>query len=183
MWYLKLKKKTCISRHIRHQQWYSCPIALPARRNRSTEVFWLLSQPLPHLVWHHQQLSNVLEKIYRPVVNRFTRQTLPTVNRKYFFVNILCIPSFCPQKRTTKLCSSVIHSSRTIAILTTKTLPLNMHMRVCYLACFEAGLCYYLVIHIENLLRPLQLFCFHLWPIHWLSFVVTVMQCESFHII
>jgi hypothetical protein len=32
------------------------------------------------------------------VVNRFTRQTLPTVNRKNFFMNILCIESFCPQK-------------------------------------------------------------------------------------
>jgi hypothetical protein len=44
-----------------------------------------------------------------------------------------------------------------------------MNMRVCYLDCHEAGLCCYLVIHIENLLRPLQLFYFHLWPIYWLS--------------
>jgi hypothetical protein len=38
-----------------------------------------------------------------------------------------------------------------------------MRMRVCYLDCHEAGLCCYLVIHIENLLRQLQLFCFYLW--------------------
>jgi hypothetical protein len=44
---------------------------------------------------------------------------------------------------------------------------LNMRMRVCYVDCHEAGLCCYLVIHIENLLHPLQLFCFHLWPIYW----------------
>jgi hypothetical protein len=44
-----------------------------------------------------------------------------------------------------------------------------MRMRVCYLDCHEAGLCCYLVIHIENLLRPLQLFYFHLCPICWLS--------------
>jgi hypothetical protein len=31
-------------------------------------------------------------------------------------------------------------------------------MRLRYLGCHEAGLCCYLVIHIENLLRPLQLF-------------------------
>jgi hypothetical protein len=31
-------------------------------------------------------------------VNRFTRQTLPTVNMQHFFMNILCIESFCPQK-------------------------------------------------------------------------------------
>jgi hypothetical protein len=46
-----------------------------------------------------------------------------------------------------------------------------MRMRICYLDCHEAGLCCYLVIHTENLLRPLQLFYFHLWPIYWLSIV------------
>jgi hypothetical protein len=49
--------------------------------------------------------------------------------------------------------------------------PLNMHMRVCYLDCHEAGLYCYLVIYKENVLRPLQLFYFHLWPIYWLSLV------------
>jgi hypothetical protein len=44
-----------------------------------------------------------------------------------------------------------------------------MRMRVCCLDCYEAGLCCYLVIHIVNLLRPLQLFYFHLWSIYWLS--------------
>jgi hypothetical protein len=38
-----------------------------------------------------------LRNVFHPVVNRFTRQTLPTVNRKHFFMNILCIESFCPQ--------------------------------------------------------------------------------------
>jgi hypothetical protein len=32
-------------------------------------------------------------------VNRFTRQTLPTVNRTRFFMNILCTESFRPQKK------------------------------------------------------------------------------------
>jgi hypothetical protein len=41
-----------------------------------------------------------------------------------------------------------------------------------YLDCYESGLCCYLMIHIENPLRPLQLFYFHLWPIYWLSLVV-----------
>jgi hypothetical protein len=44
---------------------------------------------------------------------------------------------------------------------------------VCYLDCHEAGLCCcYLVIHIENLLRPFGLFYFHLWPIYWLSLLL-----------
>jgi hypothetical protein len=49
--------------------------------------------------------------------------------------------------------------------------PLNMRMRICYLDCHEAGLYCYLVIHIENLLCPLQLFYLHLWPIYWLSLI------------
>jgi hypothetical protein len=46
-----------------------------------------------------------------------------------------------------------------------------MRMHVCYLDCNEAGLCCYLALHVENLLHPLQLFYFHLWPIYWLSVV------------
>jgi hypothetical protein len=46
-----------------------------------------------------------------------------------------------------------------------------MGMRICYLDCHEAGLCCYLVIHIENLLRPWQLCYFHFWSIYWLSLV------------
>jgi hypothetical protein len=43
-------------------------------------------------------------------VNRFSRQTLPIVNRKHFFRNILCIESFSRKnKRTKERCSSVIH--------------------------------------------------------------------------
>jgi hypothetical protein len=49
--------------------------------------------------------------------------------------------------------------------------PLNMSMRVWYLHCHEGGLYCCLVIHIEDLLRPLQLFYFHLWHIYWLSLV------------
>jgi hypothetical protein len=49
---------------------------------------------------------------------------------------------------------------------------LNMRMCVCYLDCHEAGLCCYLMIYIGNLLCPLQLFYFHLWPIYWLSLVL-----------
>jgi hypothetical protein len=37
-----------------------------------------------------------------------------------------------------------------------------MRLRVCYLNCHEAGLCCYVVIHIEHLLRPLQLLYFHM---------------------
>jgi hypothetical protein len=92
-------------------------------------------------------------------VNRFTRQTLPTVNKKYFFMNIL-----------------LKHGHQ----FDYWNQPLNMRMRVCYLDYHEVGLCCYLVLYTEKLLRSLQLFYFHLWPIYWLFRVVPcfkVCQC------
>jgi hypothetical protein len=60
-------------------------------------------------------------KVCHSVVNRFTRQTLPTVKRKYFFLNMLCIESFGPQQTHKQRCSSIVHSSSTVAILVTET--------------------------------------------------------------
>jgi hypothetical protein len=57
-----------------------------------------------------------------PDVKRFTQQTLPTVSMKYLFINILGIWSFFPQKRrTTEHCSSAVHCSSTVAVLTVET--------------------------------------------------------------
>jgi hypothetical protein len=61
------------------------------------EVFWLLSQPLPRLrviIWDNW---TSLREFLNPFVNRFTRQTLPTVNRKHFFMNTFALSLF-PQK-------------------------------------------------------------------------------------
>jgi hypothetical protein len=46
-----------------------------------------------------------------PVVTCFEQQTLPTVNRKNLFMNILCTESFFPQECTTEHCTSVVHPS------------------------------------------------------------------------
>jgi hypothetical protein len=130
----------------------------------NTEAFWLLSQPLPP---HPFQPATLLD----PIVNRFTRQTLSTLNRKYFFMNVLFIESFCSQKMhsiTVLFGSILLNYGRHFDYLNQ---PLNMRMSVCYLDSYEAGLCCYLVIHTENLLRPLQLFYFHLCPVYWASFV------------
>jgi hypothetical protein len=67
---------------------------------RSIEVFRLLFQLLPHLRFSLFVISETVAAFLDQVVNRFTRQTLLTVNMKYFFMNILCLESFCPQKRT-----------------------------------------------------------------------------------
>jgi hypothetical protein len=55
-----------------------------------------------------------------PVVNRFTRQTLPTLNRKHFCMNFVCIESLRPQKthnRTLLVASTLKHRRH----LTTKS--------------------------------------------------------------
>jgi hypothetical protein len=123
---MEVKRKTCdirtwektfISRHILYQHWYTCPIALSVRRNPQHRSLLTVVSATPALPFQLLHQRNV----YYPVVNRFTRQTLPTVNRKHFFMNILCIVCFCPQKRTKERCSSVAYASSTVANLTTKT--------------------------------------------------------------
>jgi hypothetical protein len=79
-------------------------------------------------------------------VNRFTRQTLPTVNSIYFLVNIFYIESFCPQKTPVEIWSSEVHSSSTVAILTTET---SLWTCACVSAA-KAVLCCYLVTHIHR---------------------------------
>jgi hypothetical protein len=115
-------------------------------------------------------------------VNRFMQQTLPTVNRKDLFMNILCIESFCSHKRhnrTVLFNSTLLNHSRHFDYWNH---PLNTHMHVFYLDCHEAGLHCYLVIHTENLLRPLQLFYFHLWPIYWLSLKLELLCFSSWYL-
>jgi hypothetical protein len=108
-----------------------------------------------------------------PVVNRFTRQTLPIVNRKHFFMNIFFLHWVLLPTKSHNI--KLLFGSTSLKLgryFDYWNQPMNMRMAVCYLDCHEAGLCCYLVIHIENQLHPLQLFCFHLWPIYWLSLIV-----------
>jgi hypothetical protein len=53
---------------------------------------------------------------------------------------------------------------------------LNMSMRFCYLDYHDSGLCCYILIHIENLLRPLQLLYFNLWPNYWFSLILITVR-------
>jgi hypothetical protein len=83
-------------------------------------------------------------------------------------MNILCIGSICSQKRTlnrTLLFGSLLLEHGRHFDYWNQPLDLR------YLDCHKAGLCCYLVIHIENILRPLQMFSFHSPPIYWLSLV------------
>jgi hypothetical protein len=46
-------------------------------KTRSVEVFWLLSQPLPHLHFNLFVISETFATIFDPVVNCFTLQHFP----------------------------------------------------------------------------------------------------------
>jgi hypothetical protein len=122
--------------------------------------------------------SNVLREFLNPVVNSFTWKTLPSVNRKYFFMNILWIESSYSQKRDRLLLfgSILLKHGRHFDYWNQ---PLNMRMRVCYQDGHEAGLCCYLVIHTENLLHQLQLFYLHLWLIYWLCLVLLSLSTKK----
>jgi hypothetical protein len=74
---------------------YTCTVALPVRRNPQHRRL-LIVVPAPSALPFQplRQQRNVCH----PVVTCFTLRTLPTVNRKHFFMNILCIVSFCPQE-------------------------------------------------------------------------------------
>jgi hypothetical protein len=74
-----------------------------------------------------------LREFLGPVMNRFKWQTLPTVNRKHLFMNILWIEYFCPQKthnRTLLLGRTQLKHRRHFDYWNNS---LNMCMRVCYL--------------------------------------------------
>jgi hypothetical protein len=103
------------------------------------------------------------ECVYWTLLHNYNQ--LCRYHRKHFFMNILCIQSFC------------LHKTHNRILLLSSTFlkhdphfdywnqPLNMRMCVSHGDCHEAGLCCYLVIHIGNVLSPLQLYYFRLWPI------------------
>jgi hypothetical protein len=161
--------KKIISRHILYQHWYTCPISLPLRRNPQHKSLLTVISANSAPPFHHLRLSNVFERISRLSYEPLYKTN--TSHRKHFFMIILCIESFCSKKHKRRLLFGItlLKHGRHFYYWNQ---PLNMRMRFCYTDCHEAGLCCYLVIHIENLLRSLLLFYFHLWPIYWLSLVI-----------
>jgi hypothetical protein len=129
------------------------------------------SEP-PFQLLSHRRLSNV-ERISRPNCEPIYVTNTSHGKQKTFLYDILFIVFFYPQKeRTIEHCSSVVHTKHG-RYFEYWNQPLSIRMCICYIDSQEAGLCCYLVIHIENLLRPLRLFYFHLWPIYWLCFVIS----------
>jgi predicted rRNA methylase YqxC with S4 and FtsJ domains len=99
---------------------YQC---VETRRNRLIVVS-AISKPSFQALRHQRNVCH-------PVVNSFTRQTLLNVHTKHFFVT----ESFCPQRLTTVLCSSVVHSSSMVAFLTTEIAFEHAQAHVMKLGC------------------------------------------------
>jgi hypothetical protein len=164
--------KAFIARYNLHQHWYTCPIVLPMRRNPQ-----------------HRSLLTVISTHFAPPFQPLRHQ-LHICQQAGFLADQADGSHTSHHKQGCFLYEYTLHwvllhtKTHNIPLLSGGTLlkhgrhfdywnrPLNMRIRVCYLDCDEAGVCCYLVLRIENLLRPLQLFSFHLWPIYWLSLVV-----------
>jgi hypothetical protein len=121
---------------------------------------------------HHLRFSNVIQRISRPSCEQLYATNTSHRKQETFHNEYPLQWALLPRKKThnrTHIFGSTLLKHGLHFDYWNK--PLNICMCVCYLDCHEAGLCCYLVLHIQNLLRPLQLFYFHLRPIYWLSVV------------
>jgi hypothetical protein len=116
----------------------------------------LLSQyPQGDLVGHHLQLSKALERISRPSCDLLKATNISHRKQEIFLYKYPLQRVLLPPKthnRTPIFGGILLKHGRHFDYCNP---PLNLSMLVCYLDCHESGLCCYLVIHIENLLRPL----------------------------
>jgi hypothetical protein len=181
---LDIERKTCDIRNRKRIIYFSTypPVTLLHLFHRFTSTSKPAAQKfltvvsatstLPFQLLRHQR--NILTPSCEPLYATDTFH----FNRKHFFMNILCIESFCLQKRTKNgfFGGTLLTHGH---YFDHWNQHLNMRMRVCYLDCHEAGLCCYLVIHIENILLPLQLFYLHLWPVYWLSLIIIIRKRSS----
>jgi hypothetical protein len=143
-----------------------CP-SLPSCQLESTlppAAQLLLSQsPQGDLVRHHLWISNVLERVSRPSCE-LLYATNTSHRKQETFLYEYPLPTKNAQQNAALQYYTPQHSRH----FDYCNQPLNMCLCICCLDCHEAGLCCYLVIHVENLLH---LFYFHLWPIYWLPHI------------
>jgi hypothetical protein len=144
-----------LHQHLQHLSHRFTSASKTQHRNLLTVVSATSAPPIQHL--RHQW--NVCHR----VVSRFTRRTLPTANISLW--KSFAVSTLAHKKKTHNISLLFGITLKHGRHFDYRNQPVNIRVGVCYLDCHEAGLCCYLVIHIENLLRPLQLFYFHLWPI------------------
>jgi hypothetical protein len=100
---MHIKRKTCDIRIRKKHLFldisstnneYTCPIALPVRRNPQHRN--LFDCCLSHFRTSDSMSSSLAERL--PPSCELLSATLLTANRNHFYMNILCTESFCPQK-------------------------------------------------------------------------------------
>jgi hypothetical protein len=133
-----------------------------------TQVLWLLSQPFPHPRFN---LFVISETSATQLWTALRNKHFPPWTGNISLWRSFALSPFAHKKThscTTLFVSTLLKHGRHSDYWNQS---LNMRMRVCYLDYHEAGMCCYLVIHLENLWRPLQLSYFHLWPIYRLYYI------------
>jgi hypothetical protein len=101
---MDVKRKTCDIRNLERNIYFpTCPPTTWIHLSHSlTSVSKPEAQKSFHCCLSHFNISvstsSSSAKRLPSTCKRFTRQTLPTVNNKYFFMNILCTEFFCQQK-------------------------------------------------------------------------------------
>jgi hypothetical protein len=130
--------------------------------------------PLERANLNHWTLREFIE----PVVNRFMRQTLSTINRKHISLWISLVPSpsahkNAQQNAALRQCTPQAQSPFWLLKLACE----HAHARLLPRLSWSWTLL--LLCDTENLLPTLQLFYFHSWPIYWLSLVQAVTQLMS----
>jgi hypothetical protein len=129
----------------------------------STEVFGLLSQPLPHLRFNlfvNSETFAAKVVIFRPICEPLYATNTSHHKQETFLYEYSLHWDFLPTNLTADRCSSVIHSSSTVAILILKPASEHEHARLLPRVLWS----WTVLLHADTyrkLITYLQLFYFH----------------------
>jgi hypothetical protein len=115
--------------------------------------------------------SSSSAKRLHPVVNRFTRRILSTVNRKHFFMNILRTKSFCPQKNAQQNATLRSYTPQTRSPFWLLK-PASEHAHAPLLP--RLSWSWTVLLPSDTHRKPITSITaalLHLWPVYWLSLV------------
>jgi hypothetical protein len=133
--------KKFISRRILHQHWYTCPVALPVRRNPKHRRLLTVVSATSHLRFNLFVMSETFatkaEPLYASNISHHKQET--------FLYEYPLHWVLLPKKRNTRTLIFGITLQKHGHHFDYWNQLLNMRMRVCFLDCHEAGLCCYLV--------------------------------------
>jgi hypothetical protein len=169
VWYSKLEK-TFISRYILHQHWYTCPIALPVRRNPQ-------HRNLLTAVSVTSASGRAWSATFKRPWQNFSTQLWTALRNKHFHGKqetfLYVYPLHCVLLPTEKA-----QQNSALRWYTPKARspfwllkPASEHAHARLLPTLSWRWTVLVPSDTVNLLRPLQLLNFHLWPIYWLFLI------------